>query len=356
MRFFLLLFFLSSASWAWDHHDWLTEASLRSLSLDEATAVYEPLDSALQRSGTGLSVRDTAGLIRHLKLNSHYVFENRLDENAGRGVFVKSVLAKYSDEPDWGADQDLFEPDQYPELWTSDTPYVSQKSGLGSQGFRHMYFSGKLNWWEPIGSIQIPQYAIGEAPARAQIYWDLSQALKRAGADYWAYRFLAWSLHYVQDLFQPFHSRQTPSKSFIEFRLMWWVIPSIDVEATGDQIAYYHLGYEAWVTRDFEHNPRLGEILEQASLPERAQLPIDVYLIENVVPFAASKASVLADSLVRVLPKPGALSGGKPKDAIGTDAWWKRVRVGEETSSLVETSQGLMEPLGKVTRFFVQSF
>ncbi|MEZ4751691.1 MAG: hypothetical protein R3B54_14015 [Bdellovibrionota bacterium] len=355
MRLALLFFFLSTASCGWDHHDWLTEASLRGLSLGDATALYEPLDSALQRSGTGLSVRDTEGLVRHLKLNTHYIFENKLEESLGVGVFVKSILSMYSDEPDWGADQNLFESDQYPELWTEDTPYISQKTGLGSQGFRHMYFPGKLNWWEPIGSFQIPQHAIGEAPSRAQIYWDLAQAMKRAGADYWSYRFLAWSLHYVQDLFQPFHSRQTPSKSFIEFKLKWWVIPSIDVEATADQIAYYHLGYEAWVTHELERDPKLKEILAQGSLPENPHLPIDAYLMDEVVPFAASNASALADRLMQVLPKPGHQPGRKPKEEIGTETWWQGVQLGDRAGRLREISENLMEALGKLTRYLVQS-
>ncbi|MCB0416242.1 MAG: hypothetical protein KDD39_01245 [Bdellovibrionales bacterium] len=355
MRLLLLMLCLPASAFAWDHHDWLTENSLKSLSLGDATAVYESLEAALQRSGTGLSVRDTEGLLSDLKLNTRYTFPNKLEEQSGATVFVKAILAKYADEPDWGADQDLFEKDQYPELWTEDTPYVSQKTGLGSQGFRHMYFSGKMNWWEPIASFQIPQHAIGEAPGRAQTYWDLAQAMKRAGAHYWAYRFLAWSLHYVQDLFQPFHSRQTPSKNFIEFKLKWWVLPGIDIEATADQIAYYHLGYEAWVTRELGLSPMLKGVLAQGSLPESASLPVEGYLVQQVVPYAASKAASLADNLIKVLPKPSENPGQKPKDEIGKDVWWQGVQTGAAAGGLGEATQDLLESLGKLTRYLVQA-
>lgn len=354
-RLLFLCLWVGLPAHAWDHHDWITQAALQSVTLANAAVEYEPLETALRRPQSEQELRTSRAFLEKYQLNKEYVFSNKLEETPGRAIFVKSILSMYADEPDWGADQELFEADQYPELWTADTPYISQRSGLGSQGFRHMFFPGTLNWWEPISSFQIPLHAIGEAPKRAQVFFELAQQMSRAGADYWHYRFLAWALHYVQDLFQPFHSRQTPSKHFIQFRLKWWVLPSIDIEATADQIAYYHLGYEAWVSRQFRQTEALASALGQGSLPEKVSLPPGSYAERVVVPYAASKATELGDLLRSVLPKPTPVRGAKPKDTIGTESWWKAVQTGEKDKALLEISAELFGAMGKVTRHWVQA-
>jgi hypothetical protein len=88
--------------------------------------------------------------------------------------------------------------------------------------------------------------SMGEAPVRSQLFFDLSVKAGKSGHSYWAYRFLAWSMHYAQDVTQPFHAAQIPSP-----RLMRYLkhtddgIP--DADGMAEVIAYYHLKFEKYM-------------------------------------------------------------------------------------------------------------
>jgi hypothetical protein len=91
---------------------------------------------------------------------------------------------------------------------------------------------------------------MGQAPDRAAIFIALSQRAKELHLDYWSLRFLANALHYLEDVSQPYHSVQTPTKEF-------WELPFTDrVHGDGFKgfvtqithiITYYHFNFENYV-------------------------------------------------------------------------------------------------------------
>lgn len=111
-------------------------------------------------------------------------------------------LVLFSDEPDWGMDQNLFgagDP-RYGEI-----PYGSVK-GTSSQAPFHMYFPCE-NWI----SLKIkPSLKQGMTHLRFVAFANLAQVALCAGDHYWAARFLACAIHYMQDMTAPYHASAVP--------------------------------------------------------------------------------------------------------------------------------------------------
>lgn len=108
-----------------------------------------------------------------------------IEGQPGTVTSATTILTNYADEPDWKMDQDL---------------KLSSFQVLtgGSQGWRHQYYG--LGWLR-----------LGTAPARAQYFFDLAGKAKEKGDLYWTFRYLARSMHYVQDLTQPYHGVPAPA-------------------------------------------------------------------------------------------------------------------------------------------------
>lgn len=110
-----------------------------------------------------------------------------LDGNIGDKTSAKKILSLYADEPDWNMDEGLF-------------LNSAQTLTGGSQGWRHQYFilfGGLLK--------------VGEAPDRALHFYNMAVVAFKVKDLYWGFRFLARSLHYLQDLTMPFHSNPGPT-------------------------------------------------------------------------------------------------------------------------------------------------
>lgn len=342
-----LLLFLSSITNlnAWEEHFRITEAALKSFPLLHEQVQYETLETALAQGLQTVKARTVREFILELKLNKNWRFRPRLNEAVGRPADVRSILAIYSDEPDWGGDMDLFEADQYPELWTEDSPYVTMRSGPGSQAFRHMYFSGVYDWFEPLASFQLPLHAVGAAPARAQLYYDLAQDFFRARRPYWGYRFLAWALHIVQDLYQPFHVRQTPSSAFFRFTWKWGFLPQPDVEATAQQIYHYHSSYEIWMRRQVQMGDvRFLDAIGGGRMAAPITEEFETFILNDPVSFSAARAAELGKACVAVLP----LSDSGL--AIDSAAWYQGIHEGPELTELRTITQTLFAEMGRVVR------
>jgi hypothetical protein len=166
-------------------------------------------------------------------------------------VSGREILAgDFVDEPDHGMDQDLpgpvenFDP-QDAARWMGGT------QGKTSTGFRHMYFGG-WQLWHPINTFQVPARAIGYAPERAALMARKARELIEKGGieATWGFRVLAWSMHYLQDMSQPFHSVQIPDLSMVPwYALLKW--PPSDgfaelVHETTRTIANYHWAFERY--------------------------------------------------------------------------------------------------------------
>jgi hypothetical protein len=57
----------------------------------------------------------------------------------------------------------------------------------------------------------------GIASYRAGLYAQLAEGAFSTGHPYWGFRFLAWSIHYTQDVTQPWHTVFLPGLSFLKF-------------------------------------------------------------------------------------------------------------------------------------------
>jgi hypothetical protein len=238
----LALLLLAAPARAWDNHRALTALAVRDLPALDASVTVETLDSflaATNRPG------GTAAFLKEHKLNPQAALPWLLNESAGQTVTLRAVVAGYADEPDWGIDQDLFA--AYPELWKENYKYMGGRTGTQTRAFRHMFWPQGF-YKEPLPGGKLPIHdatPLGEAPDRAQVFFDLSKAAFQSGHPYWGARFLSWSLHYYQDLTMPFHAVQLPSTDFLQFK----PDGSLDLELTTRWVIYAHLCLDAFPAR-----------------------------------------------------------------------------------------------------------
>jgi len=104
----------------------------------------------------------------------------------GEKVKASDILINYSDEPDWDLDTNL------------ELNKLQALTG-GSQGYRHMYFS-------VFGGL----LKAGDAPKRANHFFEMSKIAFGKGDNYWGFRFAARTIHYLEDLSQPYHTYPAP--------------------------------------------------------------------------------------------------------------------------------------------------
>ncbi len=211
-------------------------------------------------------------LIPELLLND----QTRVSQMAfsGKNCSVKPNISAYEifmnesvDDPDLGMDQDLPETELYDPK--KERRWMGGTTGLSSQGFRHMVFGG----WKPshpLQSFQIPLGAIGQAPARTQILAEKGKELIKDGHFAWGYRLVAWAMHYIQDICQPFHAVQVVSTKMIPWGdLLTWP-PSVGfnnlVHDATRIVGNYHLAYETYILYQQEHSSIFDECL---SSPEK---------------------------------------------------------------------------------------
>ncbi len=118
---------------------------------------------------------------------------------------ISEILATFSDEPDWGMDQELFTLKNYN---YGHAPFGIQ-TGPSSQAAFHMAFFHE----NPLLKIIIPDLRINFVRQRAELFLELARLAIRKENRYWGWRFCAWAVHYLQDLTQPYHARALPFSS-----------------------------------------------------------------------------------------------------------------------------------------------
>ena len=231
---------------AWDQHTLITRASLSTLpALAEETVPYISFEKFISDFGYASPRKFNEAI----QIRKEYEFLPHLGEDDGSAVSLLDVLAEYSDEPDWGMDREIF--GQYPELWREEYSRMGGKVGTPSQAFRHMYWQ-EFSWRMPLRTLKSPILfsPMGLAPERATLFIVLSRQARLAGHPYWAARFVANALHYLEDLAQPFHASQTPTKRFL-----WMPLFDRDrgsgfenyVLQVQNIIAYYHYSFENYI-------------------------------------------------------------------------------------------------------------
>ncbi len=231
---------------AWEGHMVITRAALQSYD-NWDNAPYEPIEKvlpALSINGATApkSIKDFA---EQLAIHSEGIKWDWQPEGAdAAATSALEVLVKASLEPDGGMDQNLtLSPDQ---------KYMGGYEGLSSQAIRHMFFR---TWTplDPVVSFHYPIHEMGLAPARAELFFNLAKQAKKGGHTFWAYRFLGWGIHYVQDMGQPYHASQVGSFRLLPLRVLLSVGWEAFMAETLRIVGNFHLSFEQYA--DFLMNP-----------------------------------------------------------------------------------------------------
>jgi hypothetical protein len=313
-----LLLLLAAPARGWDRHGDLTALALRGLPGFDAEVDYEPLEKFLAGTGRGA---DVAKFLRSLKVNPRTEFPPRAGETPGARVPMRAVLAAYADEPDWGLDQSLF--DHYPELWKDDYRYMGGREGFQTRVFRHMHWPE--GFYKPAPPPQTRPVRdptpLGEAHERCALFYALSREAFAAGRPYWGTRFLAWSLHYLQDLGQPFHATQLPTMAYLR--------PAtggrgLDVEKTTRVVAYYHLASDGYPGRA---GGSLRARVEAALTGKgAADLAAPAELARAAAVAAAKAARAFGEAALDLFPEPDDSALADPLGRVYSDAFWTQVQ------------------------------
>ena len=227
----LFLFMPEEAAWGWARHDVLTQLILEEP--PEWVRGYRQVKVNENRYHIG-SLNPKFELVyhapahrRHPFLPADFVSYCRYpDRKYGfRGVPIggevsgSRVLIDFSDEPDWGMDEEVEE--------GSEAEFMG-----GSQGYRHMYY--------PSGTFHLPRpfFPQGKAPERAELFYQYAREAFGNGDPYWGLRFLARAIHYLEDLANPFHTVQISTRFLVKDNLY---------EGTVQAVKNYHFAYEDYV-------------------------------------------------------------------------------------------------------------
>ena len=159
---------------------------------------------------------------------------------------LHDLLRLGAEDPDHGMDADL--PDSADP--NDDRRYMGGTKGPSSQGFRHMYWPG-WNLRRPIATFQYPSHALGQAPDRIDLLANEARDRIRKGQTTWGGRILGWTIHYLQDLTQPFHAVEIPSLRMIPWRALFVWPPTGAVDSllreSSRVVTNYHWAYEGYV-------------------------------------------------------------------------------------------------------------
>jgi len=352
----------------WANHARITELSLEGVSaLQGKTLIYHPFQVFLSKVG----ISDEKAFNEFIQIHKSYRFRPELKEEDAKGVSLLSVLSKYADEPDWEMDQNLFEADQYPELWQGAYAMMGGKTGIPSQAHRHLYWR-KFSFLSPVKTFHLPTpHALGLAKERAQIFLNLSEQAKSVGEPYWQVRFFSNALHYLQDISSPFHSTQTPTKRFLGmgFRKSHFLSFGDFVKKTTKIVTYYHFSFEDFIGEVLsgQIHPKtdvdLLEALKAAPGPKLAsklkEASKDFGTLFDLLHRSSEKNSAkAARTAIQFFPKLPKKIDEFEAHAYMDAIWWEDVKKRAATESKTQKSymgvvRNLFELLGESMRLFV---
>ena len=265
------------------------------------------------------SAPEPTGLLAHAAVNFLPEQANRTQ----RFVAVKpddmvaplAVLASASDEPDYGLDINLW----------SDSPTAWGKSyGFGPLPFGNptLYFSTQAPFHM---GFYHQDWILYKAAAfikrtfpmlRAHQYSSLAALAFRSGHPYWGWRFAGLSLHYVQDLTQPYHASLAPGSSTLKL-LGTNAMAMAGMSGAKDDLIVLlsnrHLALEKYQVQLLQSAARAHKDtpVEVAlrRLEQDARYPAwtDLYVRDVVAREAYAAADALTETLVAALP-PGFVS------------------------------------------------
>ena len=219
----------------------------------------------------------------------------------GEIIQAKDVLSTFSDEPDWGMDQDLFADAEY---GYGACPFGSEH-GPSSQAAFHMAFLHE----NPLIMAVWPRLGRSFMEERIQLFFALARLAFENGANYWGWRFTSWAMHYLQDLTQPYHARALPSPVLpLLFRFLLNPNPGKFAEKNENYLKNRHWLFESAihfilneaVKKDTNHS-----FLQALSIPDGDSKPDHGFRWKtgpqiDVKPFIKELARVPADLAPRI--------------------------------------------------------
>ena len=160
--------------------------------------------------------------------NAEYSVEPPVDKT----IEPWKILVIYTTEPDLHPDCDLY-------------LHKNQKITGGSHGWRHMQF-------------RVLGKKFGIAAESFRVHLNLAHMAFQNGNDYWGWRYLSRSTHYLADLGNPFHVYAVPP---------WFLIRnSFSSNKLFQVLSAVHQGYEIYAERRFRKGfPAFKEALRQGA-------------------------------------------------------------------------------------------
>ena len=260
---------------------------------------WNPITGSAMAQGSVSTLRDSAG-----SSNKHLALK------IGDTISALTVLATATDEPDYGLDINL---------WSDSSSEWGGVYGFGPQPFGNPALSFSTQAPFHMGFMHESRLLYLAAPfikrtyplLRSHQFSTLASLAFRTGHGYWGWRFAGLSLHYLQDLTQPFHATLAPSESTAKLlaanALAMAGLPRMKNDLVV-LLSNRHLVFEKYLTELMQRSAALQQEgdLEKAlhfqakdhSYPDWS----DRYL-RDVVSRQASKASnSLASNLVAAMP------------------------------------------------------
>lgn len=263
----LCLFLRPEIALGWDSitHRLITEESLKTVARDwklDAAVVVTPFEQFLAKfSRERPGIRTREDFAKWLGIHPQSPFDRPSSGETVGGIETPlEILARYSRRPDDGRDQNLpFE--KWNRFW------FGGMANIGSQAFRHME-KPAFNPLRPVNTSGFPLGTVGEASSRTQLYFDLALEAKRLGEPYWAWNFLGCSLHYLQDLHQPYHTVQLPAPfawEGLKAHFDWGRKEKQGLVTTMARlISNAHHYFEGYVAHQQMHRSRAADLWNQA--------------------------------------------------------------------------------------------
>lgn len=133
----------------------------------------------------------------------------------GDTVAPLQVVATASDEPDYGLDINCWSdsPSDWGKVYNfGNLPFGNPALNYSTQAPFHMGFYHESEILYTAAPFIKRTYPL----LRSYQYWSLAALAFRTGHPYWGWRFAGLSLHYIQDLAQPYHARLAPGVSTLK--------------------------------------------------------------------------------------------------------------------------------------------
>jgi hypothetical protein len=207
--------------------------------------------------------------------------------------------------------------------------------------------------------------SMGVAPDRAARFIRLARECSKVGQDYWALRFLANALHYIEDVSSPFHSTQTPTKKFVAmpFFEKHGAGPRKFVHQVRQIISYYHFAFEDYIGRvldtGFDGVPDAKTLLEALAkgTGESIEYTGDAESLVQAIAIRSLGLSAAAGqtSLRFFSPISTHFLEFEPKSEMN-ESWWKQTMALPDTperQNYFRVVREMFVPLGQWVRGFV---